>query len=423
MVASSGPRMMTLPDAHALSIGISAYRHIRPLPATEDARDIAAVLRDPARCGYPDGNVRLLLDGDATRAAILAELYGLATRTTEHSTVVLYFSGHGGRADGAAGDTCFLMPVDGRAGSEPQLSDTAISGHELSARLSRIAAARLTVVLDCCRASGVAEPRDIALDVLAPQLTGSILAPLAHGRGRAVLAASRSDGFAYVVPGARNGVFTGHLLDGLRGAAGGTGGVIRICDLFHHVQQRVAAEHAGQRPVFKAELEENYPIALYHGGSAPPVTLPPRRDDHAYDVFLSYSHADRADRAFVIGVVVPLLERLDLRVCLEHRDFGLGLPRIAEIERAVATSRYTVGVFTPSYLAGPFEELQSDLARFQATESRQARFIPLLRRPCPVALGVRMTAMLDVSDDAEVPGALERLAVQLREPPRARLSA
>ena len=335
----------------------------------------------------------------------------------------VYFSGHGGRVVDDAGETCFLMPVDGQWDREPRLADTAISGHQLSARLRQIRAARLTVVLDCCRASGLAEARDIVLPGVAPELTGSVLAPLAQGRGRAVLAASRSDGLAFVVPGTRNGAFTAHLLDGLRGAVGGAGGVIRICDLFHHVQQRVAAAHPGQRPVFKAELEENYPVALYRGGVAPQVALPPAGDRYAYDVFLSYAHSDRADRQFVTSVVVPLLERLGLRVCLEHRDFGLGLPRIAEIERAVVGSRYTVGVFTPSYVTGPFEELQADLARFQATEARQARFIPLLRRPCAMTLGQRMTAMLDVSDDQEAPSVIDRLALQLREPPRSRLSA
>ena len=91
------------------------------------------------------------------------------------------------------------------------------------------------------------------------------------------------------------------------------------------------------------------------------------------------------------------------------------------MERAVVTSRYTVGVFTPSYLDGPFEELQAELARFQAVESRSPRFIPLLRTPCSLKLGVRMTALLDVTDDTEVYAALQRLAVQLLEPPRPRL--
>jgi len=414
---------LRLHDAHALTIGISQYQHITPLPPTQDALDVANVLRDRSLGGYPDGNVRSLLDAGATRAAILAELDGLASRTNDRSTVFVYFSGHGGRAAGEGGETCYLMPVDGRDGGRDVLANTAISGAELSARLHKISAAKLTVVLDCCRASGIAEPKDIAAAVLVSELSGAALAPLAQGRGRVVLAASRSDGYAYVVPGARNGVFTGYLLDGLRGAAGGTGGVIRVCDLFHYVQQKVVAEQGRQRPVFKAELEENYPVALHRGGTPAPVVVPPPADGYAYDVFLSYRHSDRADRHFAVNLVAPLLEKLGLRVCLEHRDFRLGTPRIAEMERAVITSRYTVGVFTPAYLEGPFEELQTELARFQATETRSPRFIPLLRRDCSLHLGIRMTALLDVTDDAEVETALQRLAVQLREPPRPRLGA
>jgi hypothetical protein len=404
-----------------LTIGISQYHHITPLPATQDAPDVAAVLGDRSLGGYPAGNVRSLLDGAATKAAILAELEQLASRTNDRSTVFVYFSGHGGRATGAGGETCYLMPVDGRDGSRQALADTAISGTELSAWLSKISAAKLTVVLDCCRAAGLATPKDIELGALVPDLSGAALAPLAQGRGRAILAASRSDGYAYVVPGARNGVFTGHLLDGLRGAAGSAGGVIRVCDLFHYVQQRVVAEQGRQRPVFKAELEENYPVALYQGGVATAPVVPAPSDGYAYDVFLSYRHSDRADRQFVVNVVAPMLEKLGLRVCLEHRDFRLGTPRIAEMERAVTTSRYTVGVFTPSYLEGAFEEFEAELARFLATETRSPRFIPLLRRPCPLKLGVRMTALLDVTDDTEVDAALQRLAVQLREPPHPRL--
>lgn len=414
-------RPPTLRDAHALSIGISQYRYIRSLPATQDAHDVASILRDGGLCGYPDANVRLLLDGEATKAAILGELDRLAASTTEHSTVFIYFSGHGGSAMHGPDDTCYLMPVDGRSGAQEILAETAISGRELSARLSRISAGRLTVVLDCCRASGLAEPRDIELDGLAPQLSGAALAPLARGRGRAVLAASRSDGYAYVVPGSRNGVFTRHLLDGLRGAAGGAGGVIRICDLFHYVQQRVTAERVGQHPVFKADLEENYPIALYRGGSPPPVTVPSGLDGYAYDVFLSYQHSDPSDRAFVLDVVVPLLEKLGLRVCLAHRDLPAGGHLADEVARAVGLSRYTVGVFTPSYLEGAFDELQPRIGAHRATAASTPRFIPLWRKPCALRLEPRMTALLDVSDDAEVGRALLRLALELRAAPHPRL--
>ena len=84
-----------LEDAHALVIGISRYLHAPELRTTQDAQDVAAVLGDPACCGYPPAAVRVLLDGDATRAAILAALDALAHDTREASTVFLYYSGHG----------------------------------------------------------------------------------------------------------------------------------------------------------------------------------------------------------------------------------------------------------------------------------------------------------------------------------------
>src|SRR6185436_1881099 len=220
-------------NAHALAIGISRYRHAPPLPEVHDAQDVHEVLHDPAIGGYGSRG-ELLLEEAATKAAIIEALRELARRADESSTVFFYFSGHGGRST----ETCFLIPVDGDASSAGALERTAISAAELSELLRAIPAARLTVVLDCCRASGLAQARDA---VLGPELTAAALSAMAMGRGRAVFAASRADGYAYVVPGQRNGVFTGYLLEGLRGAAGGPGGVIRVCDLFHYVQQRVVA--------------------------------------------------------------------------------------------------------------------------------------------------------------------------------------
>jgi hypothetical protein len=405
-----------LHDAYALTIGVSRYLHISPLPEVQDASDVAAVLADPALGGYPLANVQLLLDGEATRAAIVDALDGLAKRTRDSSTVFVYFSGHGGRARATGHDTCYLMPVDGKATSE-DIESTAVSGVELSARLRAIPAARMTVVLDCCRASGIAEPKDVEL-VLSPELSPLLLTPLAQGRGRAVLAASRSDGYAYVIPGQRNGVFTRYLLDGLRGAAQGIGGVIRICDLFHYVQQRVTAERAAQRPVFKAELEENYPIALYHGGVASNVALRRTPDHFTYDAFVSYRRNNSTDRVWVETVLVPRLEQLGLRLCLEHRDFRFAHPRLREMERAVEHSRYTISVLTPAYLEGGFEDFQSLLSQHASWANRVPRFVPIIRLPCRPSLGVQviLKPLLDFTNDEEVDAGLQRLALELREP-------
>jgi hypothetical protein len=214
---------------------------------------------------------------------------------------------------------------------------------------------------------------------------------------------------------------TGFLVEGLRGAASGVGGVIRICDLFHYVQQQVAAEPVEQHPVFKAELEENYPIAQLHGGALTEVALHAPPDAATYDAFISYSHHDRDDRAWVGDVMVPYFEALGLRLFLPQRDFRLGASRITETNRAVVHSRYTIAVFTPAYLADPYDEYDSLIAFHVAIESREPRLIPLLRRRCAIAPHTRMAEAFDVSRDAEVPAALQRLALMLRELPRPRL--
>jgi hypothetical protein len=401
----------------ALVVGVSAYERIPPLPRVQDAEDVAAVLADRALCGYPAGRVELCTDARATRAGILDGLERLGERAKPHASVFVYFSGHGGRvAEGPLAD-CYFMPVAGAWRSPEALAETAVSGREIGERLRRVGAERVTVVLDCCRAAGLAEPKGDGAPALEPELRADELAPLAKGRGRAVLAASRHAGLAFIRPGQRNSLFTHHLLAGLRGGATGTGGIIRVCDLYDYVQRAVTSELPDQRPVFKAELEENYPLALHRGGAAPPIDLPEGGDGYEYDAFVSYSRAGQ-DRLWVESVLVPRLEGLGLRLCLAHRDFRLGAPRIREMERAVERSRYTLAVLTPRYLDGPFEDFQALMAQHQALETRAPRFIPLLREACQPALGIRTTEWLDVSDASLEEATLLRLALRLREPPR-----
>lgn len=418
---------MSIEEAHALVIGISAYQHVPRLRPTRDAQDIAAALIDPALCGYPAGNVRLLLEEQATRQAILAALDELAGRAGAHATVLVYFSGHGSRAAADGGHAYFLMPVDSRNQTFEELEATAIGSGELQARLAAIAADKMTIVLDCCRAAPLAEA-DLptggapAGDLAAPVPIEAV-SPLARGRGRAVLAASRGDGVSYLPEGNEvHSLFTACFLRGLRGEAEGAGGVLRICDLYDYVQRHVVEQRPEQRPVFRAELEENYPIALLCGGATAIVELPPPPDEMSYDVFVTYCDADDTDRAWARQVMIPYLERRGLRVCFERRDFRLGFSRLKETERAVAASRYTVAVFSPAYIESDFDDYQALLAAHASIEAGAPRFIPLLRRACELALHQRMTALLDASRDPQVPAALERLARALRKPPAPRLT-
>jgi uncharacterized caspase-like protein len=259
--------MPELDNAHALVVGIADYFNIRKLPRGRDAEDIAAALTDPALCGYDPRNVTVLLDSDATRDKIRAGFEALQAHCDADSTIFLYFSGHGGQIREGANRGQYLLPVDVVYPGDEDLARTAISGAEFTEALNAVKARRLTVVLDCCHAGGIGQPRHLgSAEQVEAGLSDGYLDELKSGTGRVIISATRATDPAYVRDGAKYGVFTGHFLEGLRGAARGDGGVIRILDLYSYVQEQVVADQPNQRPVLKVELEENYPIVLYRGG-------------------------------------------------------------------------------------------------------------------------------------------------------------
>lgn len=405
---------MNTTNAHALVIGVSQYRHIRPLPSVADAEDLAGVLRDPAICGYDPAHVALLQESDATREQILDELDRLGCEAGPDATALVYFSGHGGSLSG--GDS-YLMPIDGEWSSSDRLEATAISSRRLADKLAAIRAERLTVILDCCHAAGLAQPRDVN-DAWVPALPDGALGQLATGRGRVVMAAARGDGSSYVLAGARHGLFTEHLIAGLRGAAGGSDGVVRVLDLYHHVQRNVVARLPAQRPVLKAEMEDNYAVALCPSAARPALTAAAAPDEFIYDVLLVYAPDDR-DRAWA-RVFLRLLEEHGVRVCTEDLDAELGRARLLELERLVSTSRFTLPVLTPRFSAGRFQELQTVLAQQLGVEDGIARLIPVVREPCEARLGLRSLVHLEMIRDENVVPGIERLVRTLRrqETPR-----
>ncbi len=237
-----------------------------------------------------------------------------------------------------------------------------------------------------------------------------------------ILASSRSSELSWILPGASNSLFTSHLLAGLKGGANGAGGVIRIFDLFDYVQPRVVADRPDQHPIFKAEVEENFPVALHLGGQKQAVvTAPPSVDSYAYDVFISYS-GSKEDRTWVRNQLLPLLEKHNLRAAVDFRA-PLGVPKITFSEQAVQNSRYTLPVLTEAYLHSGLGEFENLAAQYLGAEQSEYRLIPVMAQPCNPRLGLRMLPILDMSDTDEMKWNIDRLAVQLMQPPQRRPGA
>ena len=410
--------MSVLANAHALLVAIPDYWRVRPLPEAVryDARDLRDALCDPALCAYPSANVTLL-ERDTTADALRATFGALAARCDADSSAFVYLSCHGGRIERGPHAGEYLLPVEADPASDAALAASSISGAEFTALLRAIPARKLVVALDCCHAGGIGQPKDAAAPILKSGLPEAYLDALKAGRGRVILASSRPTEFSWILPGARNSLFTHHLLAGLRGEANGAGGVIRIFDLFDYVQPRVTADTPQQHPLFKAEIEENFPVALYLGGSkgAPP-TAPAPADGYAYDAFISHSEA-KADRRWVRETLAPALEAAGLRVLTPDRA-PLGMPKIHFAERAVQESRYTVLALSEAYLASGYGDFEGLLAQHLGLEESAYRVLPVLREDCTPRLGLRILPLLDLSAD-EFDWNIARLIEQLGRPPAA----
>jgi hypothetical protein len=414
--------MPILKNAHALVVGIANYLHVNRLPGTvlKDAHDIHDLLVDPRYCGYPSGSVQLLLDAEATRVTLLQSLDRLARDSDPDSTVFLYVSSHGGRVESGPYAGEYLLPVDVDYTSAQALAETAISGDALTAALGAIAARKVVVVFDCCHAAGIGRPKDVTAPVLEAGLPEAYYEALTAGRGRAILASSRSTEYSYAVPGAENSVFTQHLLAGMHGGIPSDDGLIRIFDLFEYVQPHVTADQPGQHPVFKAEVEENFPIALYLGGQK--GSVPRDEEGFRYDAYVSYAVDSDADDAWVWDVLLPRLRAEGLQVAVSGDTGDPGVARVANIERGITQARRTVLVLSPAYLEDRLADFENTLAQTLSIEEDAARLIPVTIAPFEQGRLPARIRMLDLRlRDLTRPrsaerGYFERLVQDLKSP-------
>lgn len=260
---------MKFTNGRALIVGVADYAEVKPLPEAvrNDARDIADLLRSPNYCGYPDDNVKVLINSEANLNGIRAALADLASSATADDTVTIFFSGHGAQLGAAAARSSALIPYDCKLSD---IAGTSLPEIELTAALANIKAARLLVILDACHAGGAASLKGESDDGFLEGFDEKSLQGLAIGVGRVVIASSRSSETSLVLAGARNSVFTTAILDGLKGGASASlDGTIKVFDLFNYVSEMVRKAVPGrQHPIFKAsDLEENFPIALALGGN------------------------------------------------------------------------------------------------------------------------------------------------------------
>jgi hypothetical protein len=403
--------------AAALAVAAAEYQHLPHLPAAidADAQAVVDVLTDPGRCAYPPDRVRLLAGSDASRSEVREALADLGRNTTSEDTVVVYWTGHGGRVAGGEHAGEYLLPVDARTETPEALAQTAISGREFDEALRDISAGRVAVFFDCCHAGGIGWSKAASAPSFEPGLPTAFYEQVLASRGRAIIASSRADELSWILPGAANSLFTQHLLAGLAGGAADADGIVRIFDLFEYLQPRVTADQALQHPIFKADLEHNFPLAAVPAAAR---RVEAEEEPYRYDVYVSYVDAE-PDSTFVWERLLPRLEREGLRVAVSGDVELPGVARVVSIERGITRARRTVVVLSPNYLTDTVADFENTLAQTMGIQENRYRLLPVQiadidARQLPTRIGMLTRLRLDHPQRAE--RELQRLISALESP-------
>ncbi|HZU00768.1 MAG TPA: caspase family protein [Ktedonobacteraceae bacterium] len=255
----------TFSHGYALLVGVG-----HDLPITvKDATAVRDVLINPARAAYPPNHVQLLTGAQATRQNILAAFEQLAQRVQSDSeaTVIVYFSGHGGRFKQLDKPTeYFLVPY----GYDPaHRADTAISGSEFTSKVEAINARKLVVLLDCCHAGGVPATKEVGEAFEKAPLPPDLLHILETGSGRVVVASSLENEVSWT--GTPYSVFTACLMEALAGkGVGNKDGFARILGVLSYLFDTVPQRTSNKQHPFVNKIQnlsDNFPLCYYAGGS------------------------------------------------------------------------------------------------------------------------------------------------------------
>jgi hypothetical protein len=156
-------------------------------------------------------------------------------------------------------------------------------------------------------------------------------------------------------------------------------------------------------------------------GAAPPRAPAARAPDTvgepAYDVFLSYRHAD-PDRAHA-QELLEALESRALRVAIDVRDFAPNEHFLSEMERCIKESRFVLCVVTPRYVDSDHCSEEAIICKTLDMATRRKRLVPLVFERVELPVWLHGLVGIDFTESASI-DPVERLLALVAKPAGAR---
>lgn len=221
-------------NIYMVSIGICDYKFINGLRNTEnDARNMAELYRTHTQ------NVTLLLGAAATHDAILRTITRVFSQAGEDDTIVLFFSGHGGKGGLCAYDT--------------KNAKTMVTYAEVQQAIRTSKASNKQLFIDACYSGGLRK---------SGEQSSKEYTTLSETEGIMLFLSSRAGEASVENQWASNGFFTQYLLRGIKGAADTDGDrIVTAKEIFDFVSSAVSQRtQRQQNPVMWGRFSDNMHI-------------------------------------------------------------------------------------------------------------------------------------------------------------------
>ncbi|MEM7281632.1 MAG: caspase family protein [Pseudomonadota bacterium] len=153
------------PNKRALIVGINKYPKLEARyqlnGCVNDAKLVAQVLQD--KFEFPEYNVTVLLDEDASRENIMNGMQRLVSESDQDDIVFMYYSGHGSRRRARrptkpSGKDATIIASDSGRGDDPNLDIIDDEIHAWLGDLSQVTS-YITLLFDCCHSGTIS--RDV----------------------------------------------------------------------------------------------------------------------------------------------------------------------------------------------------------------------------------------------------------------------
>lgn len=259
-----------LKKAYALLIGVG-----NDLPVTAgDAAAIYNLLLDKNLAGYLPENITLLTNEMATRKNIVAAFDNLIEKVDSDSSVLVYYSGHGGTYS----DNDFLKKKDWKPENENKkyfhlcpfdydpenYKNTWVKAEEVRAKINALKSRRLIFFLDCCHAAGMLENTIASgITTIAKAEADGLAQNLDTGRGMSIISSCRADQESYIMEGDSNSLYTKCMLEVLKGEdkKDFDDPFIRISEVVRYIFKKVPENHPEQNPYANLQIYDDFIVS------------------------------------------------------------------------------------------------------------------------------------------------------------------